>query len=83
MIQETTLADLKIFDKGEIICINTTADIRRRLLDLGLIKGTPFQVIRVAPLGDPIEIFLKGFYLSLRKEEAEHIMVKKTHEPKT
>ena len=77
IMTECTLADLKIFDKGEVLRIAIKGDMRRRLLDMGLIKGTCFQVVRVAPLGDPIEIFLKGFYLSLRKEEAEHIIVQK------
>jgi len=76
-MKEKTLNQLKINDKGEIIQIAAKGDIRRRLLDIGLIKGTHFKVLRVAPLGDPIEIFLKGFYLSLRKEEASQIIIKK------
>lgn len=45
----------------------------RRLMDLGLIRGTTLEVIRVAPLGDPLEVRLRGFMLTLRRAEAEHI----------
>jgi ferrous iron transport protein A len=44
-------------------------------MDLGLIRGTTVEVIRAAPLGDPIEIRLRGFMLTLRRAEAEHITV--------
>jgi ferrous iron transport protein A len=47
----------------------------RRLMDLGLIRGTMLEVIRMAPLGDPLEVRLRGFTLTLRRAEAEHITV--------
>lgn len=47
----------------------------RRLMDLGLIRGTSIKVVRVAPLGDPIEVSLRGFMLTLRRAEAEHVVV--------
>lgn len=47
----------------------------QRLMDLGLIRGTSVSVIRSAPLGDPIEVKLRGFMLTLRRAEAEHITV--------
>ena len=50
-------------------------DAARRLMDLGLIRGTTVEVVRTAPLGDPIEVRLRGFMLSLRRAEAEHITV--------
>lgn len=50
---------------------------RNRLLSMGMTPGTEFTVTRVAPLGDPVEIALRGFRLSLRREEAEGLMVKK------
>lgn len=50
-------------------------DATRRLMDLGLIRGTTVEVIRAAPLGDPIEVRLRGFMLTLRRAEAEHITV--------
>ena len=49
--------------------------VHRRLLDMGLVKGASVKIERVAPLGDPIEIRIKGYCLSLRKDEAKNIMV--------
>ena len=51
------------------------ADAVRRLMDLGLIRGTAIEVVRTAPLGDPLEVRLRGFMLTLRRAEAEHITV--------
>jgi Fe2+ transport system protein FeoA len=70
------ISDLNTNDKAEITAVNAKGEIRRRLLDMGLVKGVSFTVIRRAPLGDPIEILIKKFNLSLRKEEAEQILVK-------
>lgn len=47
----------------------------QRLMDLGLIRGTALEVIRTAPMGDPLEVRLRGFMLTLRRSEAEHITV--------
>ncbi|MGI8966864.1 MAG: FeoA family protein [Limisphaerales bacterium] len=49
---------------------------RARLLEMGLLVGTPIQLIRFAPLGDPVEIKVRGYNLSLRRHEAEQIFVK-------
>jgi ferrous iron transport protein A len=46
-----------------------------RLREMGLVSGTPLKLVRIAPLGDPIEIVLRGYHLSLRKSEAEHVLV--------
>ncbi|MCK5003879.1 MAG: ferrous iron transport protein B [Candidatus Aminicenantes bacterium] len=70
------LSEMKVGDKGEILSVQAKGEIRRRILDMGLVYGVKFKVVRVAPLGDPIEIRLKGFHLSLRKEEAAFIEVK-------
>ncbi|MFC1752882.1 ferrous iron transport protein A [Thermoproteota archaeon] len=77
MEYELNLADLKINDKGRIIAVKAEGEIRRRLLDMGLVKGVCFRIIRTAPLGDPIEIYLKGFHLTLRINEAQTIFVEK------
>lgn len=69
------LSEMKVGDKGEILTIQAKGEIRRRILDMGLVYGVKFKVVRVAPLGDPIEIRLRGFHLSLRKEEAAFIEV--------
>ncbi|MBE9566013.1 MAG: metal-dependent transcriptional regulator [Proteobacteria bacterium] len=69
------LADMRPGEKGVIVRVAGRGPARRRLLDMGVTTGTPFEVERVAPLGDPVEIKLKGYHLSLRKEEAARIHV--------
>ncbi len=75
-----TLADLDINERGIIVNITAENEIRRRLLDMGLVKGINFKVLRKAPLGDPIEICLRGFNLSLRIQEAKTIIVERVNE---
>ncbi len=70
------LSELKVGDKAEVTAVKAESAIRRRIMDLGLIKGTRFKVLRVAPLGDPMEIVFKGLYLALRKKEADGILVR-------
>lgn len=71
-----TLAAHKPGQKVAIVKISGSGSIRRRLLDMGATAGTLVEVERVAPLGDPIEVKIKGYHLTLRKEEAERIQVK-------
>ena len=59
----------------------SSVKIRQRLLEMGLTRGTHLQVIRFAPLGDPIEVAVRGYRLSLRKEEASSVVVRKISEP--
>ncbi|MGF1504978.1 MAG: ferrous iron transport protein A [Chloroflexi bacterium] len=59
-----------------IVCrINCQGPIRRRLLDMGLTNGVEIEVIRTAPMGDPVEYRLRGYHLSLRKSEASQVQV--------
>ena len=60
---------------GTITRMSCAGEIKRRLLDMGLVKGTSLKVERIAPLGDPIEVKVRGYMLSLRKEEAKSIEV--------
>ena len=69
------LADLAPGERGRVTALAGDADALRRLMDLGLIRGTTVEVVRRAPLGDPIEVKLRGFMLTLRRSEAEHITV--------
>ena len=73
--EATTLDVIKRGGKASIIKITGGGNIRRRLLDMGATAGTVVEVERVAPLGDPIEIKIKGYHLTLRKEEARRISV--------
>ncbi len=70
------LSDLVVGERGVIASIEVDGALRRRLLDMGLVVGTPVSVRRLAPLGDPMEVCLKGYRLALRKAEAAHIMVR-------
>ncbi len=69
------LNEIKPKSRCKIIKILGSGDSYRRLLDMGCVKGTEIKVIKVAPLGDPIDITVKGYHLSLRKEEAKNIEV--------
>ncbi len=71
-----TLRDLKPGQSGVVASIAGVGNIRRRVLEMGVTPGTKIDVIKVAPLGDPVEVVLRGYNLSLRKEEAEAITLK-------
>lgn len=70
-----TLADLKPGQSGKILKINLTGALKRRMMDMGIVVGTDVRVEKVAPLGDPIEVNIKSYQLSLRKGEANKIEV--------
>jgi Fe2+ transport system protein FeoA len=69
------LRDLPPGCTGSIHKLSCKRQLRRRLMDMGVVSGTAVEIERVAPLGDPIELKLKGFHLSLRKDEAGDIWV--------
>lgn len=75
MNQEGTLSTLKPGDQGIVKKINAQGSLKQRLLDMGIVAGSTFEVVKLAPLGDPIDIRIKGYHLSLRKEEAKSIIV--------
>ena len=70
-----SLDALRPGERSRVTGVGGDADTARRLMDLGLIRGTTVEVVRTAPLGDPIEVRLRGFMLTLRRSEAEHITV--------
>jgi ferrous iron transport protein A len=69
------LTALKIGAAGTVSEIKLRPDQRGRLLEMGLLVGTPVQLVRFAPLGDPLEIKVRGYHLTLRRHEAEQIWV--------
>jgi ferrous iron transport protein A len=72
------LKDLSIGEKGRVKGFNKQErSYRKRLLAMGLTPGTEFSIVRYAPLGDPIEINLRGFSLTLRKDEADILSIEK------
>ena len=70
-----TLRDVKVGESAVVVKIHGEGAIKRRLMDMGITKNTKVFVRKVAPLGDPIEINLRSYELSLRKEDAEMIEV--------
>ena len=75
MNEERYLSALKPNEKAKVKRISGEGNLKRKLLDMGIIPGVVFEVIKLAPLGDPIEIKIKGYNLSLRKEEASQISI--------
>jgi ferrous iron transport protein A len=75
-MQTKFLVDLKPGQSGEIVKVGGSGPSRRRMIDMGLVSGTVIEVVKVAPLGDPIEFKIKGYNLSLRKSEAREIEIK-------
>ncbi len=74
----TSLKMLAVGDHGKIIGFDKTGKAyRKRLLAMGLTPGTKFLVTRFAPLGDPVEIKIRGFSLTLRKNEAAILLIEK------
>lgn len=72
---ERVLKELKPGEKGVITKIGGEGAVRRRLMDMGVTKGAEILVRKVAPLGDPIEVNIRGYELTFRKAEAENIFV--------
>lgn len=70
-----TLKEAAVGETLKIVKISGTGSIKRRIMDMGLTKGVELFVRKVAPLGDPVEITVRGYELSLRKEDAETIQV--------
>ena len=71
----TTVADLKSKQKGVVVRVNRKGMLAKRLAEMGIGRGALIEFERVAPLGDPIDIKVKGYHLSLRKNEAADIII--------
>lgn len=70
-----TLKELAPSERGEVHSVTGTGSISRRLAELGFIKGQPVQVVRLAPLGDPLQVRIRGFDLALRRQEAARVVI--------
>jgi Fe2+ transport system protein FeoA len=69
------LSDLRPGQRGKILRVGGRGRARRRFMEMGLVCGETVLVERFAPLGDPIEFFVKGYHVSLRRDDAQHIEV--------
>ena len=76
---EVSLGSLTKGESGIILRINQKGAARQRLMAMGIVKGVEITVVRKAPLGDPIDFLLKDYHLSLRKSEADLIVIERTH----
>jgi Fe2+ transport system protein A len=74
---QLTLKEIRPHEKCIVLGINTRTALRKRIIDMGLTIGTEIYVRKLAPLGDPMEINVRGYELSLRKTEASEILVKR------
>ncbi|MCO5384933.1 FeoA family protein [Desulfosporosinus nitroreducens] len=73
---ERTLKELKMGEKGVIIkVLGEKGAVKKRLMDMGMTSGAEVLVRKVAPLGDPIEVNIRGYELTLRKAEAQNIII--------
>ena len=70
-----TLKDLKPGQEGVVASIAATGPMKRRLMDMGITPGVAVRVVKAAPLGDPVEVNVRGYELSLRKEEARQVQM--------
>ena len=70
-----TLRDVKVGESATVLRLNGAGAVKRRIMDMGITKGTQVSVRKVAPLGDPIELNVRGYELSIRKADAETIEV--------
>ncbi len=70
-----TLREVPCGQTIRVVKINGTGPVKRRIMDMGITKGTEISVNKVAPLGDPLELSVRGYSLSLRKADAEMIEV--------
>ena len=74
----TTLADLQVGSRGKVMRVGGTDEVSCRLMEMGLTPGVELVVVGVAPLGDPLELELRGYRLSLRKSEAAKVEIAAT-----
>lgn len=72
---QKTLNDLSVGEESLVLKVLGAGPIRRRLMDMGVVKGTKISVEKIAPMGDPIEVKVKGYSLTFRKEDAKNIII--------
>lgn len=72
---QTTLNELQLGQTATITAMNVEPENQERLMEMGLLEGTEIQLLKFAPLGDPLEILVRGYHLTLRRHEAAAIVV--------
>lgn len=77
---DTTIRDMKPGQKGTVVRLLAEGPLKRRLFDMGITPGAEVFMRKVAPLGDPMEINIRGYELSLRKAEADKVLIRLSEE---
>ena len=70
-----TMRDIHVGQSTKVVKIHGEGALKRRIMDMGITKGTEVKLVKVAPLGDPMELELRGYHLSLRKADADLVEV--------
>ena len=70
-----TLRQAKVGDTSKVVKLHVEGAVKRRIMDMGITKGTEVHIRKVAPLGDPVEVTVRGYELSIRKADAEMIEI--------
>ncbi|MCK9190139.1 MAG: ferrous iron transport protein A [Sphaerochaetaceae bacterium] len=73
-----TVEDLNVGQSGIISAIDAPKEIKRRLMDMGFTRGIRVDVIKKAPMGDPLEVGIRGYNICIRKEQAANLMLKES-----
>lgn len=75
--QSVTLRDISVGERARVVKLSGEGALKRHIMDMGVTKGVEVFVRKVAPLGDPLEVSVRGYELSLRKSEAESVLVER------
>ncbi len=67
------MTEMDAGERGRVTRVEGGGALRRRMMDMGIVRGAEIEKVRDAPLGDPVEFLLKGYNLTLRRAEAEHV----------
>lgn len=70
-----SLSKLSVGQKSTVSKLDVNGPVKRKIMDMGITRGTDIKVIKIAPLGDPIQLSVRGYDLSIRKEDADKILV--------
>jgi len=75
MMAEKRLDEMEQGERGKVIEISSCGTLRSRIMDMGIVRGAEIEMVRRAPLGDPLEFLLKGYRLTLRRGEAANVLL--------
>ncbi len=81
LVHPIHLSDLEPGQEATVVQVKAHGPVRRRLLEMGFVRGALLRVEKLAPLGDPMELVIKGYHLSLRREEGTCILVERIEPP--